>query len=693
MPVPLHFIHSTEAMKKLVLLFVLFLPGAAAIAQFKHPGLDQSAADLALMKSFVLSDRQPYRAAFDRMKESIRLDEEIKAFAHVLRGSYGRPNIGGGELSKGANTAYNAALVWYVTGDQRYADHAIRILNAWSATLWDFDYNDAKLLAAWTGHSLCNAAEILRYSKSGWKQQDMDQFRNMLMTVYYPLMRFYYPQANGNWDGAIIHSIIAMGIYLDDKKMYDNAVDHFLHGPVNGSIFKYIFPSGQCQETMRDQGHVQLGLGEFAGAAQIAFTQGTDLFSIANNRIGWGFEYTARFLLGDKPHSYGTISERAKDLRDDYEYVYRHYQRAGIHFPHIQRAADSVRSKAGRSVLTSVRVAPKQPVSPLTPVLKTHLGEVGALAEKSSAPVPEGAIIVNPGESIQQALDKAAGGKRAVLVKAGVHTLDTTLRMPSGVTLMGEGLKTVLFLNPARGRDAIVNASDDMSDVVISDLVVEGSTKTDPGTDPNSNRSFRSNAGNRGGIIFRAQHIGQMKRIKFRNITVQNCTFNGLLISGAEDVSITDCNFSENGGSVVPGPRLQHNVFVSHCKNVTIRNNRTVTSPFGCGIAVLHAAGVTIDHNEVARNGFYGILVTESGQVRVTDNLVEGNDRSGVMLEYLHRGSSDVTVKDNHIHYNNGFGFESYATTGLKEGNNLFAGNGRQSSQQKISNEKYVIMD
>ncbi|RPD39892.1 right-handed parallel beta-helix repeat-containing protein [Chitinophaga barathri] len=678
-------------MKNIILLFILLF-SLAANAQFKHPGLDQSAADLALMKSLVLENRQPYRAAFDRMKEGIDTDAEIKAFAHVLRGPYGKPNIGGGELSKGANMAYNAALVWYVTGEQRYADYSMRILNTWSAALWDFDYNDAKLLAAWTGHLLCNAAEILRYSKSGWKQQDISRFRNMLMTVYYPLMRFYYPQANGNWDGAIIHSIIAMGIYLDDKKMFDNAVDHFLHGPVNGSIFKYIYPSGQCQETMRDQGHVQLGLGEFAGAAQIAFTQGTDLFSIADNRIGWGFEYTARFLLGDKPHSYGIISERAKDLRDDYEYVYRHYQRAGISFPYIQQAADSVRAKAGRSVLTSVRVEPKKTGGPLTAKLKTHIGVAGAGAEKTTT--PEDAIIVEPGGSIQQALDKAAGSKRWVLVKAGIHTLDTTLRMPSGVTLAGEGLGTILFLNPASGgRDAIVNALEDMSDVTIRDLVVEGSTKTDPGTDPNSNRSFRSNAGNRGGIIFRAQREGQMQRLKFHNLTVQNCTFNGLLISGAADISITSCNLNENGGSVVPGPRLQHNLFISHCKNVTIRNSRMDTSPFGSGIAVLHSAAVHIDHNEVARNAFYGILVSESSQVQITDNLVEANDRSGVMLEYLHSGSRNVTVSNNLIHYNNGFGLESYATTLLKQENNLLGGNGNQSSQQKISNEKYIVMD
>jgi parallel beta-helix repeat protein len=72
---------------------------------------------------------------------------------------------------------------------------------------------------------------------------------------------------------------------------------------------------------------------------------------------------------------------------------------------------------------------------------------------------------------------------------------------------------------------------------------------------------------------------------------------------------------------------------------------------------------------------------------------VEANDRSGVMLEYLYRGSSNVLVSDNQMQYNNGFGLESYATSRLKQGNNLFAGNGRQSSQQKISNEKFIVME
>ena len=340
----------------------LFLPVGMQAQPFIHPGIDQTAADLAYMKKMVLAGRQPWKDAFGRLKASTDSGFVVRAHTHVLRGPYGRPNIGGDDLSKCASMAYNYALVWYVTRDKTYASEAISILRAWSSTLWDLDYNDAKLLAAWTGHLLCNAAEILRYTDAGWQQKDIDAFSQMLMTVYYPLMRPYYPQANGNWDGAIIHSLIAIAVFTDNRLLFNNAVNHFKYAPVNGSILKYIYPNGQCQESPRDQGHVQLGIGEFAGAAQVAYTQGTDLFSIAGNRIALGFEYTARFLLGETPYCYCTISERAKVLRDDYEYVYRHYAAQGLDMPYAKRAADSVRSRASRSILTAVRVPSGRPL-------------------------------------------------------------------------------------------------------------------------------------------------------------------------------------------------------------------------------------------------------------------------------------------------------------------------------------------
>jgi hypothetical protein len=661
--------------------------------RFIHPGINQTADDLTYMKKQVQKGEQPWKGAFERLKAKTDLKFEVKAHAHVLRGPYGKPDIGGSDLSKGAEMAYNCALMWFLTGDKAYAAKSIEIINAWSPVIWDLDYNDAKLLAAWTGHIWCNAAEILRYTDSGWQKNDIERFSNMLMTVYYPLLRYYFPQANGNWDGAIIHSIMAIGIFTNNRPMFNNAVDHFLHGPVNGSIFKYIFPSGQCQESTRDQAHVQLGLGEFAGAAHIAYTQGTDLFSIGGNRLALGYEYTAQFLLGEKPHCYGPISERAKGIRDDYEYVYQHYSSQGVSMPFTKRALDSARVKASVSVLTAARAPGVKNRSKSVQLAVSTIGYPAGARNEPSVKVPGDAIWVDPGKSLQDALNAAAGSNRTVIAKRGVHTLPTTLKIPYGVTLAGEGLETILFLDPSSGvRDAIVNASADMHDVSIRDLVVEGALKTEIPSDPNSVRSFRSSA-SRGGIMFLGLTQGQMKNITLTHITVRNCTYNGVFISGSTNLKIINCDFTENGSSVVPGPKLQHNLLVTRSSKVEIVDSRMDTSPHGSGIALGHCQDVSVVNCELARNANHGLLVTESSAVTIEGNFVEGNDLSGVMAEYLYKGSENISVQNNIIQYNAGYGVEAYSGKNIRTLNNIYQGNGSNAAQEKLSSERYVIMD
>jgi hypothetical protein len=685
---------KTKIFAPLILGLSLLLHSSSLGQNFTHPGINQTAQDLAFMKQQVLQGVEPYKGAFERLKATTSLDFLVTPFTHVLRGSYGKPNIGGNDLSKGANMAYNCAIIWYITGEKAYADKSLEIVRAWSATLWDFDYNDAKLLAAWTGHLFCNAAEILRYTPgSGWEAQDTGQFSQMLTTVYYPLLRYYFPQANGNWDGAIIHTLLATAVFTDNRAMFDNAIDHLVHGPVNGSLFKYIYPSGECQESARDQAHVQLGLGEFVGAGQIAFTQGVDVFSMADNRLALGYEYTAGFLLGKIPHCYGIISERAKTLRDDYEYVYRHYAAQGIELTNTRIAADSVRPLASRSVLSSVRKSFSIPQKKQTVPQASTIGYIaGALAVRERN-VPEDAVRVMPGESIQDALNSIAGTGKWVVATGGLHTLPTTLKIPSGVTLAGEGVGTILFLDPASGvRDALVNASENMHDVTLRDFVLEGAIGSQPGTDPNSSRSFRSNA-NRGGILFVSPTENGMKKLSFLNLTVRNFTFNGVFIAGVSEVLVQSCDFNENGGSVVPGPKLQHNLLLRHCQKVEIEGCRLVTSPHGSGLVLDHSSEVIVTNSEIARNAHYGVLITESSKVSLTSSLIEANDRSGVLVEYLYHGSDGVVVKNNTIQYNNGYGVESYALKNGEISKNTYEGNLHVKTPEKISREGKILMN
>lgn len=650
-------------------IFLTTLPRANAQAPlhhyhpqvFVHPGISQNRADLDLMKKRILSGTGPWKSAFDRLSKA-PADFQPKPFAHVIRGSYGHPAIGGAELTASANEAYSQAIQWYVTGEKKHAEKAIEIINAWSARLWDFDDNDAKLLAGWTGHVFCNAAEILRYSNSGWQQKDIVQFKNMMLTAYYPLIKDFFPEANGNWDAAIMDTQLAIAVFCDDHTMFDKVIDHYLFGEGNSGITKYIYPRGQCEESTRDQGHTQLGLGELAQTCKIAWTQGVDLYSAAGNRLAVGYEYTGKFMSGKDVAAYGTISQNVRGRYSDiYESVYQHYHDVkGMDMPYTRKAADTSRSKSAIMLLTAVRASLiNQSKFKANSLLKPRdvSAETGAQLT-ATANQPNKSYRVSAAGAIQVALDSCAKTGGWVILDKGLFTLPAPLRIPGGVTLAGQGKETILFLdpklNPGKIGSAMVNAADDLHDVILRDFVIEGGITPKTGTDPNQDRRQRSyqSAQSRAGILFLAQYDGQMKNIRLEHITVRNCTKNGVAIVGAAQVSVLSCDLSDNGSSVVPGPGIHHNLLISHVQGCKITDSRMDTSPWGNGVQVVHSSDVVITGNELARNHLNGIYVTDSHKVTVSNNLTEGNDDNGILFNTQAIGCSNVNIKHNISQYN-----------------------------------------
>jgi parallel beta-helix repeat protein len=126
---------------------------------------------------------------------------------------------------------------------------------------------------------------------------------------------------------------------------------------------------------------------------------------------------------------------------------------------------------------------------------------------------------------------------------------------------------------------------------------------------------------------------------------------------------------------------------------VNIKDSRLDTSPYGSGIAIDHNNNVSITNCEIARNGYYGILVSESKNVSIKNNLIEANDRSGVMAEFLQIGSENITVNNNIIRYNAGYGVESYVVKNSKVEHNTYVGNGNSNEQQKVSDKKFIVME
>ncbi len=172
-------------------------------------------------------------------------------------------------------------------------EKALEIINAYADKLQRLDGHDAPLCLI-QGYWLCRAMMIERVHRTpAWEA--------MLRRAMVPTMDKFEansPYANGNW-GAIVNRFrMACAIAMDDKAMYQAAIDYFLHANDNGALPNYVSETGQCQETGRDQGHAQLGLGAMCEICEMAWEQGDDLWGALDNRLMKGIEYTAKYNLG-----------------------------------------------------------------------------------------------------------------------------------------------------------------------------------------------------------------------------------------------------------------------------------------------------------------------------------------------------------------------------------------------------------
>jgi hypothetical protein len=628
---------------------------------FVHPGMAQSRQDLDRMRDLVLKGAQPWKDAFERLEQTTSAEFVPRPYTRVAVGAYGANGRGGSELFASAAAAYNNALLWYITRDKKYALKAIDILNAWSARLWSFDGNNAKLNVGLSTYNFLNAAELLKYTNSGWQQKDVDQFNRMLLTVYYPTIKDFFAEANGNWDASMINSMLCIGVFLNNHQIFERAVERYYHGPNNSGITKYIYPTGQPQETTRDWGHVQLGIGEFQKAAQVAWTQGLNLYGAANDRLALGYEYTAKYMLGEDVPVYGVIStrERDKNYRDIYEPIFEHYRSEGISMPYTEKVIKEKTSASSTLVLlTSVRdsklhVKGRKKLLSSLDITPEAVSNAGAGANPGGS-VPADALIIMPGDSIQAAIDAAAGKGRWVVLGKGVHLLKAPLVIPNNLTLTGLGQETILMFAPKAEGAIMVNGDKRLHDVTIRDLVIEGGNTTGVEFDPNNSRRLRSymNAQARSGIEFIAERDTQMYNLCFDHVTVQNFTKSGIAIFGARKVAIRSCNFTDNGASVVPGPGLMHNLYFIHSQNIDIRQSRFDNSPFGDGISFTSCARATVVGCECCRNKLSGIGLLDCKEFAISGSLLEGNDEYGVSVQMLTGDAKKIKISHTRIQYN-----------------------------------------
>jgi len=254
----------------------------------------------------------------------------------------------------GSERDMRAALTCAQTG---LVDKARQIIDAYATTLQRFDGHDAPLC-------LIQAYDLVRAMTLA---QPVDENQRavwsaMIRRAIVPTMDAFEaasPYANGNWGAVVNRCRMACGIFLNDSALYQAAIDYHLHAHDNGSLAGYISETGQCQETGRDQGHAQLGLGMLCDICEMAWQQGDDLWGALDNRLMRGIEYSARYNLGnDVPFEqwsdytglYCNWSEPGSMGRgrfwDIYAKPYRHYvEKKGLSMPYSKNVL-AVQAKA-----------------------------------------------------------------------------------------------------------------------------------------------------------------------------------------------------------------------------------------------------------------------------------------------------------------------------------------------------------
>ena len=348
-------------MKRLfVILFAVIgiLVQLRAERTFVHPGCSYTQGQLDRMKAMVEAKVEPYYTTYLNLKNSehASLDRKVSD-----RGTQIKEGQFNGTVGIDGRCAHDLALLWHITGDNRYADKAVEYLNA------NNHYTNTS--ARGTGpldngkiNLLIEAAELMR-DYEGWDTADQQKFKDMLTYPYYSntedVAAKYANYSNDDANGITFYwnifngdasrygnqgmfgmlAMLAMGVYLDNEIIYDRAL-RYLSGlphraddlaypsgpPVTSSrptstdeyqktyilegrsskeedygydelLEYYFYPNGQCQESSRDQGHVLAGVHKYIEFAEIAWNQGDRFYSLHDNRLLKGIEFNYRYNL------------------------------------------------------------------------------------------------------------------------------------------------------------------------------------------------------------------------------------------------------------------------------------------------------------------------------------------------------------------------------------------------------------
>jgi hypothetical protein len=299
---------------------------------FKHPGLLNTQVGLSRIRQRRTIVGDPIYEGWEELKTSsfAKLDYVPRAY-EILNVLSSDTTPEEAQIKGDARAAYAHAVQWVITGDQRYADKAMAIINAWSSALErvePFDASQIRLESAWLAPMFAASAELLRHARagssgtrSGWSSADISRAESMLRYLAYNAKQTLYKL--NNWGASAAYALISVGVFTNDVRMYEQGLQ----------AWKTVLPaainsSGVIAEISRDCTHPQYSVVALSQAAEIAWHQGDDLYGVVfgnepKSRLLLGAEFMINLFQGGAHGSYTCLPG---DGRPGYEVVYNHYR-------------------------------------------------------------------------------------------------------------------------------------------------------------------------------------------------------------------------------------------------------------------------------------------------------------------------------------------------------------------------------
>lgn len=259
---------------------------------------------------------------------------------------------------------------------------------------------------------------------------------------------------------------------------------------------------------------------------------------------------------------------------------------------------------------------------------------------------------VAPGESIQAAMDEVhADGGGIVTLQAGTHSITTSVKIKSNVTLQGEG-EWDSKIKTTESIKLIEQNNYGMVNVTVRNLELQGTNASD------------------GGGISIISYDTDHDNVNVLNVHCYETGW-GVHIKGATNVTVQDCLFERNGTAGKEG--YAHNMYLRRCYGAVVRDSRFLDSISANGINISYSEDIEIYNCEMSGNYFRGVRAADSDGFKVHDCVITDNGNVGLLANTENVVTKNIDWDNNCVSNNGSLGiYARSGATGSCTNNNAY---------------------